>query len=59
MSERKNGRRQTVPNRKSCTAEQIRNRRLLAEYLRNSRWDEAMNRKREWWLFERKHRHDF
>ena len=31
--------------------------RLLDKYLRTSIEDEIMNRKREYWLWERKHKH--
>ena len=34
-------------------AERIRNERLLAEYIKTSLWDEEMNRRREYWLWER------
>ena len=31
----------------------IENQRKLAEYIRTSLWDEEMNRRREYWLWER------
>ena len=34
-------------------AERNRNERLLAEYIKTSLWDEEMNRRREYWLWER------
>jgi len=34
-------------------AERIQNKRLLAEYIKTSLWDEEMNRRREYWLWER------
>ena len=34
-------------------AEQNRNTRLLADYIRTSLWDEKMNQIREYWLWER------
>ena len=33
--------------------EQNRNKRLLADYIRTSLWDEKMNQIREYWLWER------
>ena len=36
------------------TAQQIENKRKLAAYIKTSLWDEKMNRKREFWLWERK-----
>ena len=32
----------------------IENQRKLAEYIKTSLWDEEMNRRREYWLWERK-----
>ena len=34
--------------------ERIKNTRLLADYIRTSLWDEMMNQRREYWLWERK-----
>ena len=34
-------------------AELNRNKRLLADYIRTSIWDEKMNQIREYWLWER------
>ena len=34
-------------------AELHRNKRLLADYIRTSIWDEKMNQIREYWLWER------
>lgn len=31
----------------------IENQRKLAEYIKTSIWDEEMNRRREYWLWER------
>ena len=31
----------------------IENQRKLTEYIRTSLWDEEMNRRREYWLWER------
>lgn len=31
----------------------IENQRKLAEYIKTSLWDEEMNRRREYWLWER------
>lgn len=41
---------------KNCTnyAERIQNARLLAKYIQTSLWDEMMNQRREYWLWERK-----
>jgi hypothetical protein len=33
--------------------EQNQNKRLLADYIRTSIWDEKMNQIREYWLWER------
>lgn len=33
--------------------QQIENQRKLAEYIKISLWDEEMNRRREYWLWER------
>ena len=38
-------------------AERNRNERLLAEYIKTSLWDEEMNRRREYWLWERSGTH--
>lgn len=35
-------------------SEYIRNQRMLDDYIRTSLWDEQMNRKREFWLWERR-----
>ena len=35
-------------------AQRIENQRKLAIYIRTSLWDEEMNRRREYWLWERK-----
>ena len=32
----------------------IENQRKLAEYIQTSLWDEMMNQRREYWLWERK-----
>ena len=32
----------------------IENQRKLAEYIKTSLWDEEMNRRREYWLWDRK-----
>ncbi len=34
-------------------AQLIDNQRKLAEYIKTSLWDEEMNRRREYWLWER------
>jgi len=31
----------------------VENQRKLAEYIKTSLWDEEMNRRREYWLWER------
>lgn len=59
----------TVPSDPAKTAEpkktyrspgdHARVHRLLDEYLRTSIEDERMNRKREYWLWERKDKHQF
>lgn len=41
-------------NKHSDYADRIRNARLLADYIRTSLWDEKMNQRREYWLWERK-----
>ena len=38
-------------------AKQIAAQHWLDEFIRISLWDEAMNRKREYWLWERKGTH--
>jgi len=41
---------------KNCRdySDRIQNARLLADYIRTSLWDEMMNQRREYWLWERK-----
>ena len=41
---------------KNCKdySDRIQNARLLAVYIRTSLWDEMMNQRREYWLWERK-----
>lgn len=34
-------------------AQLTENQRKLAEYIKTSQWDEEMNRRREYWLWER------
>lgn len=42
-----------LEHEKPDVSERIRNQRMLSDYIKASLWDEHMNRKREFWLWER------
>jgi hypothetical protein len=44
---------QEPEDEKPDVSERVRNQRMLSDYIRTSLWDEHMNRKREFWLWER------
>ena len=44
---------QAISKENRDVSERVRNQRMLSDYIRTSLWDEHMNRKREFWLWER------
>lgn len=62
MSEKMNGKRKPPSCKGLEIQAKIQTQRKLNAYLRASYWDEAMNRRREKWLYERpqksKHYHN-
>ena len=53
MAEKRNNIRKADMNKRADDTAYLRSKKMLSAFMQTSKWDEAMNRKREQWLFER------
>ena len=53
MGEKRNNIRNAALNKRPDNDAYRHSKKMLSAFIRTSKWDEAMNRKREQWLFER------